>query len=490
MKLTQVLKGIRFEKFGKDVEIANIEHNSKNVKHGALFLCLKGSTTDGSTFINEAIQNGASAIVVDSQFFEENKDKKKDITSKCTLIVVENTREIFGYICKNFYLTTSLDLKLIGVTGTNGKTTISFMIAQGLMSAGFSVGVIGTSGIFVNGEQVKGEGLTTPDPVEMYQTLAFFNDIFVDYVVMEVSAHALYLNKLNGLTFDYGIFTNLTEDHLDYFKTMENYGNAKASFFSMVDKAIINVDDEFGNELYNQISGYKKSVSLIDGDYTYNNNKSTTTIYYNNKKLKLKSYLKGLYNSTNTTQAFAVLTEIIQKNKIIKRSFKNLLIIGGRFNEFKSKYHGKVILDFAHTPDGLEKILTSAKDIVGKNGKLYSVFGCGGNRDKAKRSIMGEVSGKIADYTFISIDNPRYEDENIVMADIESGIKKVTNDYTIVMPRSMAILKAYLMSKPNDVIVVSGKGMEPYYDVMGEKRLYREDLVIKSIIKKFDYKER
>lgn len=491
MKLSSVIKDIKCEIEGKDVEISTIEHNSKNVKSGSLFVCLSGKTDSGENYINEALENGAVAIMINEEFFANNKLMKKQLSKECSLVLTNTcTRENFAIACKNLYVGNKKIPKLIGVTGTNGKTTISFMIANCLISCGFIVGVIGTSGIFVNGEQIKGEGLTTPDPAELYQTLAFFDDIFVDYVVMEVSAHALELDKLSGLSFEYGIFTNLTEDHLDYFKNMENYGRAKAKFFNMVDKAIINIDDEFGQKLYDTFAGYKKSVSVIGGDYVYKNTSNVTTIIYNNKKIKIKSYLKGLYNSTNTCEAFAVASEIIQNNFKIKKAFKNLPIIGGRYNEFNSKHHGKIILDFAHTPDGLEKILTSARSLVKREGVLFSVFGCGGNRDKEKRHIMGEVAGRLADYTFISIDNPRFEDENIVMADVESGIKKLTNNYTIIMPRSVAILKAYLSSGKNDVIVVSGKGMEPYYEVMGEKRLYREDLVIKSIINKFDYKEK
>lgn len=486
MQLTQVVKGIKCEIKGKEKDILTIEHDSKNVNKGALFVCLSGKTTSGELYVAEAIQNGAVAIMVDKTC---SKQLIKEHVDKCTFIIVNTPiRESFALACKNLYYANRTIPKIIGVTGTNGKTTISFMIANGLIVAGYSVGIIGTSGIFVNGEQIRGEGLTTPDPAELYQTLAFFDDIFVDYVVMEVSAHALYLDKLCGLNFEYGIFTNLTEDHLDYFVDMENYGKAKAKFFSMVDKAIFNIDDEFGTKLYDQFVGYKKSVSLYSGDYIYENKNNKTIIHYENKKIMLQSYLKGVYNSTNTTEAFAVLTEIIKDNKKIKLAFKNLQKIDGRYNEFVSKNHGLVILDFAHTPDGLEKILTSARTLVKGNGVLFSVFGCGGNRDKEKRHIMGEVAGRLADYTFISIDNPRFEDEKIVMADVESGIKKLTNNYTIVMPRSVAILKAYLSSSKNDVIVVSGKGTEPYYEVMGEKRLYREDLVIKSIIDKFDRK--
>lgn len=484
MKLKELLKGVKCEIIGQNVDITSIEHQSQFVKKNSIFIALEGSKTNGENYILEAISNGAKAILINEKSKNINKLKAEHKTL-CTFVLAENPREAFALCCKNLYLKERLSFELIGITGTNGKTTISFMLQNALMRANFSVGVVGTSGIFVNGEQIKGEGLTTPDPKELYQTLNFFNELKLDYVIMEVSAHALALSKTDGLNFKYGIFTNLTEDHLDFFKTMENYGNAKAKFFNSVECAIFNVDDEFGLKLYKNFSGYKKAVSLMSGDYIYQNSANVTKINYDNTHITLKSYLCGLYNSTNTAEAFAVLNEIINK-KQIKKAFLHLPKIDGRFNIFKSKHHGKIILDFAHTPDGLEKILKTAHQLTRGKGVVFSVFGCGGNRDRDKRHIMGEVSGRLADYTYISIDNPRYEDENSVMSDVERGIKKVTNNYNIVMPRSLAILKAYQSSTKNDVIVVSGKGMEPYYEVMGEKLPYREDLIIKSIIKNYD----
>lgn len=484
MQLKELFKGVKCEIIGQNVEITSIEHHSKEVKKNSIFVALDGATTSGENYILEAVSNGATAILIYEKSKIVNK-LKSEYKKQFAIVLVENPREAFALICKNFYLKDKLFPKLIGITGTNGKTTISFMLGNALNYAGLTVGVIGTSGIFVNGEQIKGEGLTTPDPKELYQTLNFFNELKLDYVVMEVSAHALALSKTEGLNFEYGIFTNLTEDHLDFFKTMENYSKAKAKLFNSVERAIFNIDDEFGLNLYNKFLGYKKSVSVISGDYTYTSIKNKTKIHFGNKSITLKSYLQGVYNSSNTAEAFAVLNEIIENSKI-KKAFLKLPKIDGRFNVFKSKNHGTIILDFAHTPDGLEKVLKASRKLVSGKGVLFSVFGCGGNRDKEKRHIMGEVSGKLSDYTYISIDNPRFEDENIVMADVESGIKKVTNNYNIVMPRSLAILKAFQVSTKNDVIVVSGKGMEPYYEVMGEKLLYREDLIIKSIIKNYD----
>ncbi len=488
MLLSGLFKGIECHIYGEAKNIVKLEHNSKEVTKGSLFFCISGGKTSGIKYISEAIENGAVAICVSESDFNNLLDFQ--IASDITIVVVKNVREVIGLVCYNFCNASRFDFRLIGITGTNGKTTISFMIANALRHAGYTVGVIGTSGIFVNDDMVRGEGLTTPDPIDLYDILSFFYSVDVDFVVMEVSAHALALSKTNGITFDYGIFTNLTEDHLDFFKSMECYGNAKAEFFKNVKTGIFNVDDDFGLKLYNNFEHKKISVSKTNGDFVYGVAKKECYIKHNGKLINFKYYLNGEYNATNCAEAYAVLSEIIKSDTKIKNAFKSLKPIDGRYNEFESKYHGKIILDFAHTPDGLEKILKSVKENLKNNGKLISVFGCGGNRDKDKRAIMGKVSGSIADYTIISIDNPRFESPEIVMGDIEKGIKEVTEKYNIIMPRENAIRHAFVNSKKGDIIVVSGKGKEPYYEVDGYKHLYREDIIIKTIIKRYDKKEK
>lgn len=487
MNISRLFKNIKYSLYGEEKDIVKLEHNSKEVTNGSLFFCIEGRKTTGNKYINEAIERGAVAVCVSEKDFYECINIID--TTQVSVVVVENVRNIVGLVCNNFCNASRFDFKMIGVTGTNGKTTISFMISNALQKAGYSVGLIGTSGIFINGDMVRGEGLTTPDPIDLYDILSFFYSVDVDFVVMEVSAHALALKKTAGLIFDYGIFTNLTEDHLDFFINMENYGNAKSEFFNQVKTGVFNIDDKFGFELFKKFSFNKISVSKNDADYVYKGITKGCIVKCDNKSIKLNYYLKGEYNACNCAEAYAVLNQIIKDDSIIKKAFKNLEIIDGRYNQFESKYHGKIILDFAHTPDGLEKVLESAKKSVAKNGRLISVFGCGGNRDKDKRQIMGRVSGSIADYTIISIDNPRFEEPSIVMGDIEKGIKEVTDQYNIIMPRENAIRHAFVNSKKGDIIVVSGKGMEPYYEVNGYKHLYREDIIIKTIIKRYDKKE-
>lgn len=486
MQIKELFKGINYKVVygSEETEIETLEHISKKLTKNGLFFCIEGKHTNGFDYCYEAIKNGAVAIVVSKNCYNKFKSLIES-TLKVTTIVVGDVRNEIGYVCSNFYNANNFKFKLIGITGTNGKTTTTMMIANGLMASGKSVAVVGTSGVFVNGDQLRGEDLTTPDPIDMYKLLSFFNSINVEYVVTEVSAHALDLNKINGLSFSYGIFSNLTEDHLDYFGTMENYGNSKAKFFSYVKVGVFNTDDSFGKKLYNEFNGLKYSYGKGDADYKihYKINKKIKITNNNNIYKISPKNLGGEYNAYNACSALIVLLLEVGNKTKTEKSFSTIPQITGRLNEFDAGVHGRVVLDFAHTPDGLEKLLSSLKAGLKKNGKLISVFGCGGNRDKVKRSIMGKVSAKIADYTIISIDNPRYEDPSVVMADIESGVKEITTNYKIVMPRERAIKEAISMATKNDIIAISGKGTEPYYEVNGDKLPYREDIVIKSLIK-------
>lgn len=486
MKLSRLLSGMSYELLQGDVgiEIMGLADNSKQCTPNSVFFAIVGGKCDGTNFIDEAVNNGAICVVVEKNILDE------DMKLGVVYIKVSSVRKAISSMCQNYYINTGVRFKLIGITGTNGKTTTSFMIGETLINAGYNVCVVGTSGIFVNGKQLRGEALTTPDPIELYSLFAFLNSIYVDYVVMEVSAHALELEKVYGLTFDYSIFTNLTEDHLDFFENMGKYGKAKAKLLESVTTktAIINIDDEYG-----------KTIALLRGnesvlfygketnDYkilgiTHNSFK----LIHNNKSYKFRLSMPGEYNYYNAAAAIIVLLKEKVNVCVVKKSLKNLSKIDGRFNEFKTKQHGKVILDFAHTPDGLSKLLSNVRDNLCKSGRVISVFGCGGNRDKSKRPIMGRISGEMADYTIISIDNPRNEDAESVMQDIEKGIKVVTNNYDIVMPRAKAIERAISLSSPEDVVVVSGKGTEPYYEVNGHKEFYREDIVIECIIKNIE----
>lgn len=481
MLLSKLLKNVEFKILcgGVDKEVLTLEDNSKKCRAGSMFFAIPGTRQNAEKYIEEAVGLGACVIVVQNEEIQM-KFEKLD----ATIVYVENVRKAIGLIAKNFYAPNGYNFKIVGITGTNGKTTTSFMIGNAFNKLNKNVCVVGTSGIFVNGKMLRGEALTTPDPIELQSLFGFLNSIYIDYVVMEVSAHALDLYKLSGIVFDYAIFTNLTEDHLDYFKDMEKYGVAKAKLFSlsMSKCAVINSADEFGARLIKIRETDVVSFGEMVADFRIvkiSNN--SFKLVHNNKTITIKLNTTGIYNFYNATGAIVVLLKEGVSLKFIKRYFKRLLKIDGRYNEFCVDGHGKVVLDFAHTPDGLAKLLQNVRENMGGKGKIISVFGCGGDRDKEKRPIMGEISARYADYTIISIDNPRGEDERIVMADVECGVKRVTHNYEIILPRSLAVKKAIEESERGDVVVVSGKGTEPYYEVNGKKEFYREDIVIDCI---------
>lgn len=480
MKLYRLLNGIEFEVLAGELsmEISSISDNSKDCSDGSLFFSIVGTRVDATGYVDEAIKNGATAIILEKEFDVEN------LSRDVTIIKVRSVRAVVGLVAKNFYCPNGYSFKIVGITGTNGKTTTSFIIGDALWLQNKNVCVVGTSGIFVNGKCLRGEALTTPDPIELQSLFKFLNEIEVDYVVMEVSAHALDLEKTAGVCFDYSIFTNLTEDHLDYFKTMENYGAAKEKLFlkNKSKVSIINLSDNFGLKISQKID----AISYGVGDFDYKISPISNNSFWlehNNKRTKYRMNISGVYNIYNAVAAIVVLEHEGASSRFIKKYLKHLKIIDGRYNEFRVFGYGKVVLDFAHTPDGLDKLLDNVRANMNGNGRLISVFGCGGNRDRGKRSIMGKVSGAKADYTIISIDNPRFEAADAVMGDIEIGVKQMTNNYEIIMPRSQAIKRAILMSGEDDVVVISGKGTEPYYEVNGKKEFYREDIVIDCIKK-------
>ena len=484
MKLRDLLQGVEFELLAGEVdaEVLQLTSDSRTITNNGLYVALKGTKVDGHEFIKQAIINGCKTIVVE-------KEIDIELEEFVTIVKVEDSRKAMSNIAKNFYFSNGLPskIKMVAVTGTNGKTTTTFMLKSIFGSAGYDVGVIGTSGVYFNNEILRGEELTTPDPIEFYEILHKFDCLGVDIVFMEVSAHALYFEKTLGVVFDYSIFTNLTEDHLDFFETMENYGKAKEKLFDKKNTkvSIINVDDMFGSKIIKSATSRVISIGSV-GDLCIKKispDENSFTAIVLGKKLKIKLNMGGKYNIYNALGAIAVATLEGLKIKHIKCGLKNLPTIAGRYNVFNMGENGRVVLDFAHTPDGLEKVLNKARLDIKNGGKLISLFGCGGNRDKDKRAIMGQVAGKIADNVIISIDNPRFEDPYIVMNDIAKGVESVGGKYEIVMPRSKAIKKAVEMCSKNDIVVVSGKGVEPYYEENGIKHFYREDREIVKIQK-------
>ncbi len=466
MKLFKLLKNYRCRVAGNsNVEISGLYHKDTEVKTGGLFFCLRGTRVDGSEYVESAVKNGAIAIVTEHEIPN---------LFKVTQVVVKNARDAMSHLSAVFFGNPASKLKIIAVTGTNGKTTITTMISRVLESVNKKVALIGTNGIFIAGKKYHSE-MTTPDPIELQYYFSKMVKQKCEYVCMEVSAHALDLLKLEGFRFEVSVFTNLTEDHLDYFKTMENYFEAKEKLFTKKHSkfAILNIDDAFAKVLETRINIPYKTYSINEkASYFASDIKTTNTKqeFYFNNSYKFKINMSGKFNVSNALAALAVLKHFEIDLLDIKKAFEKMPAVDGRFNLFDINGM-KVVIDYAHTPDGLKNLLTASLDIKNQ-GKLIVLFGCGGNREVQKRAKMGEIASKIADFVIISSDNPRFESREKIAKDIESGI--ASTNYLVELDRNKAIKKGFEMANAGDVFVIAGKGSENYIDENGVKLPYSD----------------
>jgi len=394
-----------------------------------------------------------------------------------------------SYMASLFYNNPSKKLKMIGITGTNGKTSIFYMVKEIAKANGISCGVIGTGGIWLDDKKldIKILTATTPDPIELQYALSVMAEKGAKWVVMEVTAHALDLYKVSGMEFISAGFTNLTQDHLEYFKTMENYALAKSKFFEpqLSKNAIINIDDEFGKTLLDKIPSitysYKEKADLFAENINIEATCSTFTLKYNGDIYDVKTNTTGLFNISNVLCAIGLALKAGLDIKDCIKGISAFSSVPGRFEAVDTKNKGfSVIIDYAHTPDGLENILSSINSF--KKGKLICVFGCGGNRDQVKRAIMGEIAGNLSDYCVLTSDNPRFEEPEKIIDQIESGIKKTTCPYTRNANRYQAIKYAIEYAKKDDVIVICGKGDEDYQEINGVKHHFLDREAVEEII--------
>ena len=388
MKLYSLIKNLNCRVLGSPlVEISGLYHLDTEVKENGLFFCLRGTKVDGTTYVASAVKNGAVAIVTEQEI---------PTLSKVTQVVVNNAREFMSILSCRFYGNPANKLKIIGVTGTNGKTTITNLISSVLSGANKKCAVVGTNGVFILGKRYD-TGMTTPDPIELQKYFLMMVRAKVEYVCMEVSAHAIDLNKIEGFKFDTVVFTNLTEDHLDYFKTMERYFQAKARIFQKkyTNFAILNIDDDYGKRLASSIFLPYKTYSITESadafatDITPHG--SAQSFKVNGEEFSLS--LAGRFNVSNALSAILVLLHLGLSVEEIKNGLKNFESVDGRFNTY-SVEDFLVVIDYAHTPDGLKNVLMACRDLA-KNGKLISVFGCGGNRETQKRSKMVKFQRKL-----------------------------------------------------------------------------------------------
>lgn len=479
MKLKQVLDNIEYKvvKGSDDLDIRQIQYDSRKVEKGDLFVCIEGYSTDGHKYINSAAKNGAVAIIC-SRDIENLPD--------CTILKVDDSRKVLAAAGANYYGNPADKLKVIGITGTNGKTTSTFMMKSILEAAGYKVGLVGTIANYIGSKKVPTHR-TTPESLELQKLFKEMVDEGANYCVMEVSSHSLYLNRVYGIKFCEAIFTNLTRDHLDFHKTFENYYNAKLILFKNTLNSIVNLDDAYGDRVYKDAGGNKISYSINeDADVKASNIHMHSRgiefdLTYNSKVAHINLNIPGRYNVMNALgSAAACLNEGISL-EIVKKGLESMLCVPGRCEIVTQNYNlgYEVIVDYAHTPDGLQNILNTAREFT--KGRLISVFGCGGDRDNTKRPIMGKIGTDLSDIAVITSDNPRTEDPMSIIKEVVAGVEK--DNYIVIENRREAIKKAMEMAKKDDVIVIAGKGHEDYQILKDKTIHFDEREVVSEIVK-------
>jgi UDP-N-acetylmuramoyl-L-alanyl-D-glutamate--2,6-diaminopimelate ligase len=489
MKLNDLLKVIEDKKVigDRSLEVSRIAYNSKDIGENSLFVAIKGTKSDGHSFIHEAISKGARAVVVE-QLPEDIKD--------VTVILTHDTRLALAKIAARFYNNPSSDLTLVGITGTNGKTTTAYLVESIFRKAGLKTGIIGTIS-YRYGEKSIPASMTTPESLDLQRMLTEMAEDGVTHVVMEVSSHALDLKRVESLHFKAGVFTNLTQDHLDYHQTMEHYFKSKAILFNRllpkggnkrISHAILNRDDPYSKTLSENTTpniidySVKNQADVFPAHALLTLDGISAEINTPKGSLRVKSSLIGEFNLYNILAAIGVGISQNIPLKDIKRGIESLDSVPGRFERIENKEGISIVVDYAHTSDALKRALETISRI--SKGRIITVFGCGGDRDRLKRPIMGAISGKYSDLSIITSDNPRTENPNTIIEEIKEGIKDSgareyhhtdstgnfsQKGYITIVDRLKAIRFAIDMAKPKDTVLIAGKGHEDY-QIVGNKR--------------------
>lgn len=491
MVLQYLIEGIgETKEENASILVNKIEYDSKKITAGDIFVAISGFKTDGHLYIDEAISNGAVAIVINNdrkEEFIENIEEKN-----VAFVSVPDTRIALAIMSARFYDNPANKLKVIGVTGTKGKTTTCYMIRDILKTSGKKVGLIGT--IYNEYGDVKEEASrTSPESLELHKLFKDMVDAGIEYVVMEVSSHALELNRVYGLRFDMGIFTNLSKEHLDFHETMENYLDAKAKLFKMTNFAVINVDDIYAQRLLKKIDckvakyGIDNESNITATDIRINNGYVDFKMYINKQLQTITIKIPGKYTVYNALAAIAVTSMLgVQMEDILTALAST--VVPGRSEVVDIEKSFAVIVDYAHTPSSLEAIIQNTKKYI--KGRVITVFGCGGNRDKSKRKEMGTISGKYSDFTVVTTDNPRDEKPEDICKEIEEGLKETKGLYKVILDRKEAIKFAMRIAWKNDTIIIAGKGHETYQELKGGKKVHMDDRkTVKDIAKTMPAKD-
>jgi len=470
LKLAEILRGIDYRVLSGDSElqIQGIAHDSKEVKKGFLFVCISGLKTDGHLYIKDALQNGAIAIL---------GERITELEPGICYIITENTRKALADAASNFYREPSRYIKVIGVTGTNGKTTTTHLIKAILEEAGHPTSIMGT--IYAKiGETMLDMDHTTPEAPAIEEFLQISRNAGCEYAVMEVSSHALDLCRVDRINFHAAVFTNLTQDHLDYHHNMEQYRDSKLKLFDAPRRdesffTVVNGDDPQG-AIFVEGSGGKShtygvmsEAELKAVDIETGVKGTHFTVINGCDRFAVNMKIIGMFNVYNALAAISVALNEGVEIPVIQVALEKVTGVAGRFEQVTCGQPFTVIVDYAHTPDGLENILTTARELC--SNRLITVFGCGGDRDRGKRPLMGEIAARLSDFCVVTSDNPRSEEPEAIIADIVPGLDKVVNSrYAIIIDRCEAIRHALYLAREGDFVVIAGKGHETYQLVKGK----------------------
>lgn len=461
------------------VEISGIQSDSRKVESGCLFVAVRGTAVDGHKFVASAIEKGAVTIVCE--------EIPEGLEGKCTFVLVKDSAVALGKLIAQWYDNPSDKLILVGVTGTNGKTTIATLLYNMFRKMGHKVGLISTVCNYIDAEAVPTEH-TTPDPLTLHALMARMVDAGCEYAFMEVSSHAIDQKRISGLSFNGGIFTNLTRDHLDYHKTVENYLKAKKKFFDDLPAsafALTNLDDKSGMVMLQNTKAKKLTYSLRTlADFKgkiLESHFDGTELLINNREVSVQ--FVGRFNAYNLLAVYGAAVALGKEPEEILITLSTLHSVAGRFETIRSPKGFTVIVDYAHTPDALTNVLNGIHEVLDGNGKVITVVGCGGNRDKGKRPMMAKEAVRLSDQLILTSDNPRFEEPDSIIEDMVAGLSTADMDKTLcITDRKQAIKTAITLAQKGDVVLVAGKGHEDYQEVKGIKHHFDDRETVKLLI--------
>ncbi len=470
MLLSQLLKGINHSKIINDVEIKAIVSNSEKIIPNSVFVCIKGENFDSHILAAEVQNQGCVAVITEKETYADNQ------------VFVENTKVALAVMWSNFYSNPQKKLKLIGVTGTNGKTSTTHMIRHILEFYGKKTGLLGTVTYNHGDGNVHQANLTTPEPDVLYESFSSMVNSGCEYCVMEVSSQALNQYRCYGLEFECSVFTNLSQDHLDYHKSMENYANSKGMLFQQSKVSVLNSDDRYAHLLMDFVKGKLVLVSAKNNDadyFAHSASYSQSGCNYKICQTQIELSIPGKFTVYNSLCAIACCNLLGFDVDACAKALNTMKAVPGRAEFVPTNKGYTVLIDYAHTPNALENILSAVK--LNAKGRIVVLFGCGGDRDKGKRPLMAKAASKNSDYVIITTDNPRTENPNEIIEDILPGLKNSKTPCAIISDRTYAIEFALKNAKDNDTIILCGKGHETYQIIGNEKYYYDE----REIVKKF-----